>query len=202
MSDNLPLSYQVTKSDVKYYYSSPKTKGNDFYDKMDSLAEEIKELIKKIESKKDEMVELAKSNLTKESPAQDTFADEIGIDGKWKIDGQEIDMDENLIDALENFYSERDSAWLEPIDKCDENNDWFISVDISKKTSYVVTPEDFVFHPNELRWEGNNTITYFGEKLVEKDLGRKEDSGLFHFELNTRFTEFETVEEWEKEEDN
>ena len=195
VSDKLPLSLEVEKIDIKYYYSSPETKGNDFYNKMDSLADEIKELAAKIESKKNEMVELAKSNLTKETPAQDEFLGIIDIDGTWKIDGQVIELNEDYEDNLEEFYGERDDSFNEPIDKCDENNYWFISVDRRKLTTYNLNTENWSLIPNELRWEGNNTIKYFGEQLIEKDLGNKETAEI-HFELTTRCVEFEAVDEW------
>ena len=91
------VSYTGEALTMKGCASNPEMKGDEFYDKMDAIANEIKQLKKKRDKKKkvEKMLELCREYFDDEvkiegfGPVDYEFQN---IDGRIEVDGEEIKM--------------------------------------------------------------------------------------------------------------
>ena len=183
----------------KYFYSTPETKGDEFYDKMDSLSEEVKELTKQIASKQEEMVNLVKESLSKDSPPQDEIKCMIYDGGEWELNGRNMEMQDNeewcdFGYAQHNFYSDC-------TDIADEKS-WHVTYEWENEVEWSVEIDKGKgFQPSKLEWETDlanklNAMKYDGTKMVEKDLGYGEKE-LMRLEFSFNEVNVETSFNWD-----
>ena len=199
MPNKSTLSYEVKRTNKKYFYPTPETKGNEFYDKMDSITKEIKDLIDQLQKKQKEGEELVKAFLKKDPPAQESYRDYIYEDGTWNIEGDEIPTPKGKGGTLiYEFFNDKqnrdihDAKW----EKSSET-DWNITSQEYLETSYEVEVKESKFRPSLLEWEGIGKMKYGGEDFVEKDLGYSTEIENY-LEWNSEFHSVSSIERWDE----
>lgn len=167
------MTFEITYSGSSVQYkvaaSTPERKGDEFYDKMDSLSSrgQIQLLDLMLDRCREYFDDFDYQN---EGFGEIDFGDgyeEFNSDGRIAVDGEEIDMGDEWKDAYEQHKSEP----LELRMKLTKQN-WSVVYYVQWKSSWSATIEEDKFDKEKLHWK--NSMVYYGDTPIEEDIaGRR-----------------------------
>ena len=166
------VSYTGDATTIKGCASNPEMKGDEFYDKMDALANEIKQLKKKRDKKKkvEEMLELCREYFDDEAkiegfgPVDYEFQNS---DGRIEVDGEEIKMGKRW----ENAEWKQDSQYSDAFNKLFEQ-DWVVIYYVQNKGVWVANIEEDEFDKKKLNWK--DSMVHYGDIPLDDEIsGRR-----------------------------
>ena len=180
------ICYAGNSNQYKVAASTPERKGDEFYDKMDALANEIKKLkteeenIFPIEDKVEEMQELCREYFDDFDYINEGFGEidygdgyeEFNSDGRITVDGEQIDMGNEWKVAYEKHKSEPHELRMKLT-----KQDWCVIYYVQWKSAWSETIEEGEFDKEKLNWK--DSMVHYGDTPIIEDIaGRehKEDS--------------------------
>ncbi len=174
------IVYSGNSSQYKVAASTPERKGDEFYDQMDVLANEIKKLkteeenIFPIEDKVEEMLELCREYFDDEAKI-DGFGEidygdgyeEFQSEGRIEVDGEKIDMGDEWKDAYEKHKSEPHELHMKL-----EKQDWCVVYYVGWSSAWAETIDEDKFDKEKLNWK--NSMVHYGDTPIKEDIAGRE----------------------------
>ena len=181
------MSFEVSYTgDATQFFgtaSDPKQKGDEFYDQMDALANEYKQLQKKRDKKKkaEEMLEICR----------EYFDDEAKLEGFGSLDYEQqndagcIEVDGEKIKLGKRWEN---ACWKQESVHKEENNrlceqDWCVIYYVQNKGVWVANIEEDEFDKKKLNWK-DNMVHYGDTPLNDEISGRRPIDETIYLRVN------------------
>ena len=175
------ICYAGSSTQYKVAASTPERKGDEFYDKMDALANDIKKLkteeenVFPIEDKVEEMQELCREyfydfDYQNEGFGEIDYGDgyeEFQSEGEIRVDGEKINMGKNWEIAWRDQKSEFRDLHMKL-----EKQDWCVIYYVQWKSAWSETIEEGEFDKEKLNWK--DSMVHYGDTPIIEDIaGRR-----------------------------
>ena len=158
------VSYSGSASTINVYSSTPNTKGDEFYDKMDALMSKGKD-------KLEEMLELCREYFEDgEAKEEGGMVDYEAQDsyGDISVDDEEIDMGAGWNLACKRQKSEPANEHSTLLKK----NGWCVVYTVQNKGVWVADIEEGEFDKEKLNWK--DSMVHYGDKPLDDEIaGRR-----------------------------
>ena len=153
------IKYNAESSFAKYYYPSPDGRDLAFSQKMNNLAEEIKQLLVQIEDRKMQMAKLADQKLRSDDLPTDSYLT-FTTHGSLEVDDEVVDIDSDWWLGVQDVESPATNKLTELLEF-----DWYVQSIEEKSGPYSLkVPEGWDFHMEKLEWK-NDSLYYDGESV-------------------------------------
>ena len=167
------VSYTGYATTFKGCASDPNQKGDEFYDKMDALANEIKQLKKKRDQKEkvEEMVELCRKYFDDFDYQNEGFGsldfEAQNYSGDLEVDGEKIKMGKRWEDA----ERKQESKYKDELNRlCGQ--DWSVIYYVQNKGVWVANIEEGEFDKKKLNWK--DSMVHYGDTPLDDEIsGRR-----------------------------
>ena len=153
------IKYNAESSLAKYYYPSPDVCDDPFSEKMNNLAQEIKQLLVQIEDRKIQMAKLADQKLRSDDLPSDSYLT-FTTHGSLEVDDEVVDIDSAWWLGVQDDQSSAANKLSELLEY-----DWYVQSIEEKSGPYSLkVPEGWDFHMEKLEWK-NDSLYYDGESV-------------------------------------
>ena len=153
------IKYNAESSFVKYFYPSPDDRDDAFSQKMNHLAQEIKQLLVQIEDRKMQMAKLADQKIRSDDLPTDSYLT-FTTHGSLEVDDEVIDINSDWWLAVQDVQSPAANKLSELLEF-----DWYVQSIEEKSGPYSLkVPEGWDFHIEKLEWK-KDALYYDGESV-------------------------------------
>ena len=153
------IKYNAESSFSKYYYPSIDIRDDAFSQKMNNLAQEIKQLLVQIEDRKMQMAKLADQKIRSDDLPSDSYLT-FTTHGSLEVDDEVVEINSDWWLGVQDVKSPAADKLSELLEL-----DWYIQSIEEKSGPYSLkVPEGWDFHLEKLEWK-NDSLYYDGESV-------------------------------------
>ena len=153
------IKYNAESSVVKFYHSSVSKCDDSFSQKMDNLAQEIKQLLVQIEDRKMQMAKLADQKINSDDLNADSYLT-FNTHGLLEVDDEVVEIDTDWWSGVQDVKSPVANKLNELLEL-----DWYVqSIEEKSGPFSLKVPEGWDFHLEKLEWK-NDSLYYDGESV-------------------------------------